>query len=55
MRDLKQIGKTPKEPILNKGWWITVLALAAGIAFAVFVGRPAHQWLFNLVRPLLGQ
>lgn len=46
--------KGRKEPILNKGWWITLLFFFAAVIFGQVVIRPifqaAHSYMMDLGR-----
>jgi len=46
--------KGRKEPILNKGWWLTILIFIAVVVFGQVVIRPiistAHAYMMDLWR-----
>jgi hypothetical protein len=46
--------KGRKEPILNKGWWLTILLFIAVVVFGQVVIRPvysaAHSFMMELWR-----
>jgi len=46
--------KGRKEPILNKGWWLTILIFIAVVVFGQVVIRPiystAHSFMMELWR-----
>lgn len=57
MRDLdlepsEYTVKGRKEPILNKGWWITILVVVATIVFGQVAIRPifqaAHAYMMDI-------